>query len=501
MAIQFSCSLCGKHLRVRDGAAGRKCRCPSCGNVATIPGAEPPPLPSAARQGVGEAGADHDADGAAVVPQPNWTVRIVVGILGVGAIVIGFVGYYGYSSSHQKMEERDRLTRLIHEQVGIAADKAEQYDFGSAKDLLLAAATEVVESPYADTYLIDDLNRKLDAARYDLERREADHRDKIRAGWTVIDGRLVSPADQQRALAEKKRREEQEAKRKAEERRMAQARAKAEAEARAKEERRRRAAEEAEREGARQAAEEEAAKRMVAEAVRNLPSLQAVLDDRKYISDRVHWLMWYLSLKIVSLGGDKPEHDPSEYQMLREDLTRYVQSVSPSDSPLLVAYRDEILDIMQTLAYPAYVSSPDERKAGQVPIRFSNHTGKPVLLLGSVLSDTNFNNVNPSVNTPKKRAASFMQREVLPVLLSSLIPERLKSAQLGYFGITFVYGNSNLVRDKDTPTPESLCIVLSMRDYVAFVNRELSQESLVKNSLVFLASEGAKFIKVELNLE
>lgn len=433
--------------------------------------------------------------------QPNWTMRIVIGMLGVGAIVVGFVGYYGYSSSRKKTEERDRLLRLIDQQVSVAADKSEEYDFAGAKAVLLAAATEVQESPYADAYLVNQLNGKLDAASLNVERRETDHRDKIRAGWTVIDGRLVSPTEQERALEEKRQRQKEEAKRREEERRLAEARAKAEAEARAEEERRRRAAEEAEREQARQAAEEEAARRMVAEAVRNLPSLQAVLDDRKYPEDRAHWLMWYLSLQIVSLGGDTSEHRPTDYQVLREDVTSFVQSVAPSASPLLVAYRGDILDILETLRYPAYVSSPDERKRKQVPIRFANHAGDPVLLVGSVLSDTTFNRANPGLNTAKKRAASFMQREVLPALLSSRIPERLKSARLAYLGIVFVYGNSNFVRDKDTPNPESLCIVLSMRDYVAFVNRELSQERLVKNSLVFLASDGPKFVKVELTLE
>jgi hypothetical protein len=68
-------------------------------------------------------------------------------------------------------------------------------------------------------------------------------------------------------------------------------------------------------------------------------------------------------------------------------------------------------------------------------------------------------------------------------------------------GLIFVYGNSNFVRDRDMPDAESLCLVLSTRDFATFINREQSQEALVRNSAVFLASEGPQFVRVELTLE
>ena len=54
MAIQFSCSACGKRLAVKDENAGRRSKCPGCGGEILIPapaevavGAhEPPPVPS-----------------------------------------------------------------------------------------------------------------------------------------------------------------------------------------------------------------------------------------------------------------------------------------------------------------------------------------------------------------------------------------------------------------------------------------------------------------------
>jgi hypothetical protein len=38
--IEFECGKCGKHVRVRDDAAGKRGRCPQCGAVLSFPGAE-----------------------------------------------------------------------------------------------------------------------------------------------------------------------------------------------------------------------------------------------------------------------------------------------------------------------------------------------------------------------------------------------------------------------------------------------------------------------------
>lgn len=47
MPIEFRCSTCGKLLRVGDDSAGKKSRCPECGNIQDIPGAvsSPPGQP------------------------------------------------------------------------------------------------------------------------------------------------------------------------------------------------------------------------------------------------------------------------------------------------------------------------------------------------------------------------------------------------------------------------------------------------------------------------
>lgn len=222
MAIEFSCSQCGRQLRAPENAAGRKCRCPDCGDVATVPGAEPPPLPSASQEKHGVTGGKADADSAAVVREPNWPLRIVGAIIGVGVVAIAGIGYYGYSSSQKKMEERDRLTRVVDDHIQSATNRAGEYDFDGAKNVLLSAATEVEESPYADVYLYDELTGKINSTRNEVQRCERDYHDKVRSGWVMFEGKFISGAEQRRILAERRRKEQEEERRLQEEERRRQ---------------------------------------------------------------------------------------------------------------------------------------------------------------------------------------------------------------------------------------------------------------------------------------
>src|SRR5262245_48648354 len=45
--IRVSCD-CGQTLQVRDDLAGKRAKCPKCGNICTVPGPEDQPAPSRA---------------------------------------------------------------------------------------------------------------------------------------------------------------------------------------------------------------------------------------------------------------------------------------------------------------------------------------------------------------------------------------------------------------------------------------------------------------------
>jgi hypothetical protein len=48
MPIEFACSNCGKRLRVKDAAAGKRVRCPGCETLLRVPGGAAAPAPAAA---------------------------------------------------------------------------------------------------------------------------------------------------------------------------------------------------------------------------------------------------------------------------------------------------------------------------------------------------------------------------------------------------------------------------------------------------------------------
>ena len=68
--INVECPQCGKKLRVRDEQAGKKGKCPGCGNVLVVPSAPPGPPPTAAvRPATAEA--EREAPVAPATDQPT----------------------------------------------------------------------------------------------------------------------------------------------------------------------------------------------------------------------------------------------------------------------------------------------------------------------------------------------------------------------------------------------------------------------------------------------
>lgn len=78
MAIETTCGGCGKQLSVGDEHAGRRARCPACGQIYTIPSptspnAGPPDLPSVPQTPVNDSFADTSVGSSALPPDPSLT--------------------------------------------------------------------------------------------------------------------------------------------------------------------------------------------------------------------------------------------------------------------------------------------------------------------------------------------------------------------------------------------------------------------------------------------
>jgi hypothetical protein len=252
----------------------------------------------------------------------------------------------------------------------------------------------------------------------------------------------------------------------------------------------------------RQIEAKENAKKRIDEIISNLPSLQDVLQSAAIsnFGDMVIWANMILSLELEELNpNEKVSLD--EYVLPKMEVIKRVQTADANISPLLTAYRDEILDVIDYVGWSwSRYGNHDKDDSNYIPIKFAVHQNQLVIILGAIFSDKVYNNINSSVNTPKKRASSFIQKEVLPAILNAKLPEKLKNARFGYLGMIFVYGNRNFIEDKHL-LPEILGILISTRDLVDFVNRDLSQEAFLNKSSVYIASETSQFIKVEITLE
>lgn len=425
----------------------------------------------------------------------NWVVLLIIRMVGVASIVIVVVLYQASSRRRAAKSERLRLTTTFEEAVASARSSAGAFAFQAGTAALTDAENTVRASVQVHDYERQRLLEQLRVVRNEINGLENGFRQKLDSGWTLIGESLVSPEDQQKALAEERRRQEE-----ARERALAEARAQDEAAARDH-------ARSEERELAeRQRRESEQSRARLGEAIRNLPPLHTLLDEKVYSNQQVAWQIWVVTMKTISLGG-KPSEDPERFQVDRSTVIDRVRSADTTMSPLLLAYRDEMLDIVEWLNWPTYVVDHQSASANYVPITFARIQDKLVMIVGTIASETVFNSVNVAMNTPKKRAAAFVQRTVLPNLVKRPITERLRTAKLGYLGLVFVYGNRNFVQD-GVLASESLCLVMSAQDFATFAQRKLSQEALLRNSSVFLAVgdpfksvDEYKFIKVELTLE
>ncbi len=406
----------------------------------------------------------------------------------------------GGCTDNQKEAEREQLRQYMTQQLEAVTRLANEFDFDAAYSLLVDLRDELDNSPAADVATYGEFKSKLDTATLLIREQRSSYRVKVREGWAVIGGKLVSPADQARAIEEQRRREQAErARLVAEERRRQEAEARQQA-AEARQRERERAVARRQKEQARLERDRREAKLRLADALENLPALHVGLDDDHYRYARAQWIISFLRTSIRDIGSSD-SGDPNEGLISRDELARRLHVSDKRQSPILLSYLDEVMDIVANMGWTMYVVSPDALSAGDLPIRFAEYQDKPALLLGPIFSATMYNHVNQAMNTAKKRAAAFVQQEVLPVLLRTQLTDKLKAARLGAVGVVFVYGHSNFVRDHSDVGAELLCIVMSTTDLIQFVHREITQEALLRNSAVFIASEGPQFVRVELRLE
>lgn len=229
--------------------------------------------------------------------------------------------------------------------------------------------------------------------------------------------------------------------------------------------------------------------------------------DKGYLSDDVIMLGWILELN--KKGGSAAEmKEESDFFIKKNDIIEMIEQVD-SNYPLLLEHKKEIIDLLDNSSFvffkrDSYIDKKQTPLKGLtkilLPINFTTLNNKSVLMIGSIYSNVVFNNVNVLLNTPKKRASTFIQKEILPEILNENLSSSISDLNFKYIGLVYLYGNKNFIEEYSYISQESLCIVIPLREYSGFIKRELSQEEFLKKCFVYLKSEGTNFIKVELTL-
>jgi regulator of protease activity HflC (stomatin/prohibitin superfamily) len=126
----------------------------------------------------------------------------------VALVLAMLTGLSGCGESKERQEGRRKLTEHVARQIDVAKSKAAAFAFDDAKALLRELTEYVNQSPYADSALHKSLTADMRAAWQAVEEQESEFLKNMHAGWKAVDGKLVSPEDQARALEEQRRREE-----------------------------------------------------------------------------------------------------------------------------------------------------------------------------------------------------------------------------------------------------------------------------------------------------
>ena len=133
----------------------------------------------------------------------------LIGVVVTTAIVIliAVTGGIIYAKKTKDAARQQRIVALgndLSAAISEANALKRDFKFQDAVDVLQAMQPRIVA---ARSSQIDD---QLNGAFYSVTEAEADYKDKIRNGYTVFEGKLVSPKQKEDLLAKKRQRKEEE---------------------------------------------------------------------------------------------------------------------------------------------------------------------------------------------------------------------------------------------------------------------------------------------------
>ena len=135
-----------------------------------------------------------------------------------------------------------------------------------------------------------------------------------------------------------------------------------------------------------------------------------------------------------------------------------------------------------------------------LPVRFASFKDKTVLLISQIGVETVFNTL--SLGT-KERAARIISSNMIPEL--KRLYDTFKDTDLGYLGMVIAYGSKDFSEKSDVLNlkEEVVSLVVAKDTIQSFIQGEVTDNELVKNSSVFLSDRDMVFDvkKIEVELE
>jgi hypothetical protein len=199
-----------------------------------------------------------------------------------------------------------------------------------------------------------------------------------------------------------------------------------------------------------------------------------------------------------SIGRHEPEYAPLSAQQAIARIRDGRPSGDRSQTDPAMQYA---APIERLLALMTYVGSyPTQYLPSEaLPVQLVAGDAEPRCLIVSVASDARYNALKFSA---RGRAQHVMRCVIRPALRD--LDAALYETDLDAFGVAVFYGAGDASSASDrTARAEALCAIVSRLDCHEFVIGEMTQDEMVRRSLLFLSDcdAGLAFSRVELSLE
>lgn len=180
--VNVECPSCHETLMVKSEWLGRQAKCRKCGETISlaIAGAKGSVAPSNTARA-----------SASNLVHKRW---VLVSLAGVTLLAVISVILWTVAKARDSEREQGRveLVKATESAISEAHTRSESFEFGEAKRLLSSSRTHLRESRYANVMTFERLEQSLDEAVVAVSNAERNHRDLLRAGWTMYEGRFIS---------------------------------------------------------------------------------------------------------------------------------------------------------------------------------------------------------------------------------------------------------------------------------------------------------------------